>query len=140
MCILFLSAACSWRKSFLLREMKPQIDSTSFGLITVEGKTYKHDILIRLDGHVEMREKQLSKALYGTSHTVSLEEAKHIYEEGTEKIIIGTGQTGFVKLSEEAEDFFREKQCGIELFPTPLAIERWNEVEGRFSAMFHITC
>lgn len=120
--------------------MKPKIDSTSFGSIMVEGETYKHDILIRLDGRVEMREKQLSKALYGTSHKISLEEAKHIYEEGTEKIIIGTGQTGFVELSEEAEDFFREKRCGIELFPTPWAIERWNEVEGRIAAMFHITC
>jgi len=120
--------------------MKPHIDSTSFGLITIEGMTYKHDILIRLDGSVELREKQLSKALYGTSHTVSLDEAKYIYEEGTEKIIIGTGQTGFVKLSEEAEDFFREKKCGVELFPTRLAMERWNEIEGRCAAMFHITC
>lgn len=120
--------------------MKPKIDSTSFGSITVEGETFDYDILIRLDGRVEKREKALSKEKYGTSHKISLEEAEHIYEEGTEKIIIGTGQTGFVELSEEAEDFFRGKRCGIELFPTPWAIERWNEIEGRVSAMFHVTC
>ncbi len=120
--------------------MKPKIDSTSFGSITVEGETFDYDILIRLEGRVEKREKRLSKEKYGTSHKISLEEAEHIYEEGTEKIIIGTGQTGFVELSEEAEDFFRGKRCGIELFPTPWAIERWNEIEGRVSAMFHITC
>jgi Uncharacterized conserved protein len=120
--------------------MKPKIYSTSFGSIDVEGTTYKYDILIRLNGQVEKREKALSKELYGTSHKISLEEAKYIYEEGTEKIIIGTGQTGFVKLSEEAEDFFREKKCGVELLPTPWAIERWNELEGRITAMFHITC
>jgi hypothetical protein len=120
--------------------MKPKIDSTSFGSITVEGETFDYDILIRLDGRVEKREKMLSKEKYGTSHKISLEEAQHIYEEGTEKIIIGTGQTGFVELSEEAEDFFRGKRCGIELFPTPWAIERWNEIEGRVSAVFHITC
>lgn len=120
--------------------MKPKIDSTSFGSITVDGETYKHDILIRLNGRVEKREKKLSKELYGTSHKISLDEAKYIYEEGTEKIIIGTGQTGFVELSEEAEDFFRKKKCGVELFPTPWAIERWDELEGRITAMFHITC
>lgn len=120
--------------------MKPKIDSTSFGSITVEGKTFDYDILVRLDGRVEKREKGLSKEKYGTSHKISLEEAEHIYEEGTEKIIIGTGQTGFVELSEEAEDFFRGKRCGIELFPTPWAIERWNEIEGRVSAVFHVTC
>jgi Uncharacterized conserved protein len=120
--------------------MKPKIDSTSFGSITVDGDTYKYDILIRLNGQVEKREKKLSKERYGTSHKISLEEAKYIYEKGTEKIIIGTGQTGFVKLSEETEDFFREKKCGVELLPTPWAIERWNELEGRITAMFHITC
>jgi len=120
--------------------MKPKIDSTSFGSITVEGETFDYDILIRLDGRIEKREKMLSKEKYGTSHKISFEEAQHIFEEGTEKIIIGTGQTGFVELSEEAEDFFRGKRCGIELFPTPWAIERWNEIEGRVSAMFHITC
>lgn len=120
--------------------MKPRIDSTSFGSITVDGDTYKYDILIRLNGQVEKREKKLSKELYGTSHKISLEEAKYIYEDGTEKIIIGTGQTGFVTLSEEAEDFFRGKKCGIELLPTPWAIERWNELEGRITSMFHVTC
>lgn len=120
--------------------MKPRIDSTSFGSITVDGETFDYDILIRLNGRVEKREKALSKKVYGTSHKVSLEEAKYIYEEGTEKIIIGTGQTGFVELSEEAEDFFTERKCGIELFPTPWAIERWNEIEGRITAMLHVTC
>jgi hypothetical protein len=120
--------------------MKPKIDSTSFGSITVEGETFDYDILIRLDGRIEKRKKMLSKEKYGTSHKIALEEAEHIYEEGTQKIIIGTGQTGFVELSEEAEDFFRGKRCGIELFPTPWAIERWNEIEGRVSAMFHVTC
>jgi hypothetical protein len=120
--------------------MKPKIDSTSFGSITVDGKTFDHDILIRLNGHIKKRKKKLSKEIYGTSHVISLEEAEHIYEEGTEKIIIGTGQTGFVKLSEEAEDFFMKKKCGIELFPTAWAIERWNEIEGKVTAMFHITC
>lgn len=120
--------------------MRPEIDSTSFGSITVEGKKFEYDILIRRDGNVEKRKKKLSKEIYGTSHILSLEEARHIYETGMEKLIIGTGQTGFVELSNEAETFFREKQCEVELQPTPEAIENWNRAKGKVAAMFHITC
>jgi hypothetical protein len=31
------------------------IDATEFGSITVDGKTYKHDVIIRLSGKVEKR-------------------------------------------------------------------------------------
>ncbi len=43
--------------------MKPKIDSTSFGSITVEGETYKYDILIRLNGQVE-KERRTVKGDY----------------------------------------------------------------------------
>ena len=47
------------------------IDATEFGAITVNGKAYDHDVIIRLSGAVEKRRKRLSKELYGTSHIVS---------------------------------------------------------------------
>lgn len=120
--------------------MKPKINSTSFGSITVRGKTFNHDILIRLDGQVEKRRKKLSKKLYGTSHKISLEEAKYIYEKGAEKLIMGTGQTGYVELSKKAEKYFRKKDCKVKLLPTPEAIKIWNKSKGRVIAMFHVTC
>jgi len=58
------------------------IDSTEFGGITIDGKTYEHDVIIRLSGKVEKRKKKLSKEQYGTSHIISKEEAKFIYEGG----------------------------------------------------------
>jgi hypothetical protein len=70
---------------------------------------------------VEKRRKKLSKAVYGTSHIVSLDEAKYIYEEGAERVILGTGQQGMVKLSTEA-------------------IQAWNEAEGAVIGLFHVTC
>ncbi|NLO30227.1 MAG: hypothetical protein GX120_06955 [Methanosarcina mazei] len=120
--------------------MKPKINSTSFGSITVRGKTFNYDILIRLDGKVEKRRKKLSKKLYGTSHKISLEEAKYIYEKGAEKLIMGTGQTGYVELSKKAEKYFRKKDCKVKLLPTPKAIKIWNKSKGRVIAMFHVTC
>ena len=120
--------------------MKPRIDQTSFGSITIEGTVFEHDVLIRLSGQMEKRKKKLSKAVYGTSHIVSLAEAKHVYEKGTQRLIIGAGQYGTVTLSEEAAEYFKRKQCQVDLLPTPEAIGVWNEAEGSVISLFHVTC
>lgn len=120
--------------------MNPHIDRTVFGSITVAGTTYEHDVLLRLDGRVKKRKKRLSKAVYGTSHVVSLAEAKHIYESGAKRLILGTGQQGNVTLSDEAADYFARKQCHTDLMPTPKAIQAWNEAHGSAIGLFHVTC
>jgi hypothetical protein len=120
--------------------MKPPIDRTVFGSITIDGQAFAHDVLIRLSGHVEKRKKKLSKAVYGTSHVLSLAEAKYIYEQGARRLIIGSGQQGNVHLSEEAAAYFGRKRCRVELLPTPKAIRAWNESEGAVISLFHVTC
>ena len=50
-----------------------KIESTTFGAITIDGKTYEHDVVVRLSGEVVKRKKKLSKKLYGTSHMLSKE-------------------------------------------------------------------
>jgi hypothetical protein len=120
--------------------MKPKIDKTKFGSITVTGEKYEHDILIRLNGKVEKRKKKLSKEIFGTSHTISLAEAEYVYEDGAKRLVIGTGQTGLVNLSAEADAYFRQKECTVELLPTPEAILYWNEAKGATIGLFHVTC
>ena len=120
--------------------MKPLIHSTEFGSITIEKETYDHDVLIRLDGKVQKRNKKLSKEIYGTSHILSLPEAKFIYEETAETLIVGAGQDGLVHLSKEAQQYFAEKQLRVVLAPTPKAIDLWNEARGKTIGVFHVTC
>ena len=120
--------------------MKPKIDHTGFGSITIAGEAFKHDVIIRLNGKVKKRKKKLSKAIYGTSHIISLDEARHVYEERAEHIILGTGQYGLVKLSDEAADFFERQRCLVTSVPTLKAIHTWNEAEGQVIALFHVTC
>lgn len=120
--------------------MKPQIEKTSFGAITVGGETYNHDIVIELDGRVRKRAKKLSKELYGTSHIISLAEIENVYQEGAQEILVGTGQFGRVNLSEEAEAFLAEKKCKATLLPTGKAMRAWNEAEDTLIGVFHITC
>jgi hypothetical protein len=85
-----------------------EIEKTTFGTITIDGKTYEHDVVIRLSGEVVKRKKKLSKKYYGTSHTLSKDEAKFVFEKGCEQLIVGSGQIGNVRLSPE-RGLFHEK-------------------------------
>ena len=120
--------------------MKPKIDRTMFGSITVDGQVFEGDIIIRLGGEVKKRKKKLSKAVYGTSHIISLEEAKHVYQKGAERLVVGAGQYGLVELSEEAAGYLEENGCQVDLLPMKEALRVWNEAEGAVIGLFHVTC
>jgi len=111
------------------------IDATDFGSITVDGKTYKHDVIIRLSGKVEKRRKRLSKEKYGTSHIISKAEAKFVSEDGCDLLIVGAGQDGNARLSPEASKYFDKKHCRVLTQPTPEAIRAFNESHGRKIAL-----
>ena len=74
--------------------MKPKIDKTKFGAITIAGKKYENDVIIRLDGSVKKRKKKLSKAVYGALHTISLDEARYVYDPGARRRNPGSGSNG----------------------------------------------
>jgi len=120
--------------------MKPHLDKTKFGSITIDGHSYDYDVLIRLNGSVEKRKKKLSKQVFGTSHTLSLAEAEFAYEDGAEKLIFGTGQSGAADLSPDAEAFFQRMGCQVQALPTPEALAAWNKTSGKLIGLFHITC
>jgi len=116
------------------------IERTEFGSVTIDGKTYEYDVVIRLSGKVEKRKKKLSKEKYGTSHIISKAEAKFIFEDGCEELIIGTGQQGNVRLSPEADDYFENKECVVVALPTPDAIQYFNQSHEKKIGLLHVTC
>jgi hypothetical protein len=119
---------------------RPCCDATGFGWIEIDGERYEHDVLIRLSGKIKRRKKKLSKQVYGTSHTISREEAEHVFEEGARVLIVGTGQDGCVHLSPEAAAYLEKHEVEVRLQPTPKALERWNEAGKDAVGLFHVTC
>ncbi len=117
-----------------------EIQGTTFGTITIDGETYEHDVIIRLSGEVVKRKKKLSKKYYGTSHVLSKDEAKFVFESGCEQLILGSGQIGNVHLSPEAEAYFAKKGCKVLLQPTPEAIRAFNRSHAKKIGLFHVTC
>ena len=117
-----------------------RIDHTAFGEITIDGKTYEYDVVIRLSGEIIKRKKKLSKRIYGTSHVLSKDEAKFVYEKGCKRLILGSGQYDNVRLFPEAKAYFAEKECEVVIQPTPQAIDAFNEAHGKKIGLFHVTC
>jgi hypothetical protein len=116
------------------------IDGSEFGSITIDGKTYEHDVVIRLSGKVEKRQKKLSKEQYGTSHIISKAEAKSVFEDGCDLLIVGAGQEGNVHLSREASAYFEKKGCHVIVQPTPEAIRSFNQSREKKIGLIHVTC
>jgi len=116
------------------------IEKTAFGSITIDGKTFNHDVVVQLSEKVIKRKKSLSKKHFGTSHTLSKEEIEFVFEKGCESLIIGTGQYGRVQLSKDASNFLKEKGCVVKTSPTPQAIEIFNTESTKKIGLFHITC
>ena len=117
-----------------------KIDGTEFGSITISGKTYDHDVVIRLSQEVVKRKKKLSKRIYGTSHTVSEDEVRFVFEKGCKELIFGTGQYGNAALSPEAAAFLEKKGCRVIAQPTPEAVQTFNASHKRKIGLFHVTC
>ncbi|MFC2086242.1 Mth938-like domain-containing protein [Bacteroidota bacterium] len=120
--------------------MKPLIDSTSFGIITINNKSYDHDVVIKSSGDVLKRKKKLSKKIYGTSHKVSKEEIEFVLEAKTSAIIIGSGQYGVLEISDEAKKVLNKLDVDIHIDKTPQACNFWNSFKGKAVGLFHITC
>jgi hypothetical protein len=89
-----------------------KIESTAFGTITIDGKTYEHDVIVRLSGEVVKRKKKLSKKYYGTSHVLSKDEAKFVFEKGCEQIILGSGQMAMYVYRPKRRPISRKRAAG----------------------------
>jgi len=116
------------------------ITDTRFGTITIDGETYQHDVVVRLSGEVVKRKKKLSKKIYGTSHTISKDEIRFVYEKGCKRLVVGTGQSGMAALAADAAAYLEAKGCKVTARPTPKAIQAFNAAKKGAIGLFHVTC
>jgi hypothetical protein len=112
------------------------INSTEFGSITVDGKTYYNDIIITWNN--EVKEVHLT-----VRHYFGLTEFNRILSKKPDLLIVGTGDSDLCKVSDEVRKLCRER--GIELLQmiSRKAIEKFNETfnqEKKVVAFIHVTC
>ena len=112
----------------------PRIDSSYFGSIVIDGKKYDRDVVIFWDGEIQEKESR--------SHDFSKEELQDLLMREPEIIIVGTGNSGLVKINPAAEVFARVNGVQLVSKLTPHAIEDFNKYSKRrrVIAVLHITC
>jgi hypothetical protein len=114
-----------------MKEPTMRIDGTEFGNITIDGKRYGHDVVIRLTGEVVNTAPHIS---YRRTRQ------KFVFEKGAELLVVGSGQEGNVRLSPEAGAYLAKKGCEIAIQPTAKALRIFNETRRKKVGLFHVTC
>jgi hypothetical protein len=117
-----------------------KIDSFSFGSIVINGKKYRHDVIIHPDGVVERRKGGLW--MFGP-HSFTKKEVEGLKQTGAEIIIAGTGTNDRAALSSEAKSYANEAQLNLITLPSHEAVNRVNQLIGEgkhVAAILHITC
>ncbi len=113
-----------------------KVERFSFGSITIDGKTYREDIIIDR-GKILSRQKDKSrkyKSMYG--HTPLTEHENIPWNCKT--LIIGTGTYGSLPVTEGFKKTAETKGVNLILLKTPEAIKRINEPNTNF--VLHLTC
>ena len=112
------------------------INSTRFGSITVDGKIYDRD-----DNYIIFWDSEIIGLHTAERHTFGKPELEIILKKNPEMIIVGTGDSGLLKISKEVRSLCRQKGIQIVEMISRNAIVRFNEnLDKRVVAFIHVTC
>jgi len=119
------------------------IKEYKFGSITIDGETYEYDVEIRWTGEV-------LKWWRGESHVIDMEDVKRAVDQNPEMIIIGTGESGVARVTEEAQRLIKEKGIKLIIDKTEEAVKTFNVIneesemeegkQNKVIGLFHLTC
>lgn len=111
-----------------------KIDSTKFGEVTIDGKTYYSDVTVFWDGKIDFRQKE---------HVIDLDEFMQLLARKLDILIVGTGQVGVVDVSRKVREIAEDRKVKIIELKTPYAIEVFNAYASqgkKVIAVLHTTC
>lgn len=119
---------------------QPRINYYDFGVIVVDGKTYRNDIIItprrivenwwRIEGH-RMQVRDVWNYL-------AEEDLK-----GVDDVVIGTGYDGLMKVDDDVVRLFEDRGIRVHVMMSRPAVDEYNRLvdEGRKVILFiHLTC
>lgn len=112
-----------------------KIESYEFGKMVIDGRSYTSDLILfqdRVEGGWWRRE----------GHRLSIEDLKEIVKAKPEVLIVGTGNSGLMKIPNDTADFLQSKGVKLIAEPTKKAAELYNKLpkKEKVVAAFHLTC
>ena len=112
------------------------ITEFSFGRIVVGGQICNSDIKI-VQGNLALNWWRKS------GHSVEIDDVQDVLDSGSEILVIGTGQPGYMKITESLRRHLETNNIQLIEEPTAKAIQTFNRfyTEGkRVSGGFHVGC
>ncbi len=111
------------------------IDHYEFGVISIDGQTYRSDLLI-WPGHLK------SDWWRAEGHLLQLADVAEALAAEPQVLVVGTGAYGNMAVDPELASHLKESGIELEARPTGEACQRLNELSGRrrLAAALHLTC
>ena len=129
------------------------IEEYRFGSITIDGKTYNHDVEVRWAPHQKFGGGQVGEVLKWwrkESHIIDVEDVKRAMAQKPDTIVIGTGHSGIAEVNEAAKKEIQAKGIKLIVDLTEQAVKTFNIIneesareEGKQEkviGLFHLTC
>ena len=131
------------------------IEEYHFGSITIDGKSYNHDVEVRWTPPTHRPPAkggplEVLKWWRKESHFVYPEDVKRVIDQNPEVIVIGTGESGVMEVGQEAKKEIESRGIKLIIDVTEEAIKTFNiiceesiEEEGKSKkviGLFHLTC
>lgn len=115
--------------------MPPTIAHYAFGTITIDGRTYRSDVIV-------LPNRVVPNWWRRSGHSLVLDDLGEIVADPPSTLVIGTGAHG--GMSVPAETRAALEDLGIEVIaePTGKAVDTYNRLarRGRVAAGLHLTC
>ena len=119
------------------------IEEYKFGSITINGKTYNHDVEVHWTGEV-------LKWWRRESHIIDVEDVERAVAQNPDTIVIGTGEMGIAEVTPKCRNFIHQKDIELIIDKTEEAIKTYNIIleeseeekgkQERVIGLFHLTC
>ena len=111
------------------------IDRYEFGLIVIDGQTFRNDLLIwpgRIKSDWWRRE----------AHFLQLDDVAEALAADPQVLVVGTGDYGRMQVDPELSAYLKDRGIDLKAHPTREACRVINELAGkpRLAAALHLTC
>ncbi len=111
------------------------IDSYSFGSYIIDGKEHKWDI--------KLINNKVFRWVGREGHSITIDDIKDLVAENPEIIIIGTGASGLVNVSDKIKEFVKTRGIKLIIEKTGIACNKYNNAlksNKKVCAIMHGTC
>ena len=122
----------------LIRNMAMDLETRTFGSITIDGIVYEHDVIIDR-GKIRKRKKKPSKKFREQfGHTPVLVEEAIPWK--CRNLVIGTGRYGSLPVMDEVKREARQRGVALLIVPTEEALQTLATKSKNTNAILHVTC